>query len=181
MKTEKAILTIAVVAVWAMCGHVIAANWMEWGDIEGHLLYPFFHANVWHLAANVLFLWLMPCEVRLRVTFAVAVLASFLPSPTVWEVIQLGEPADTLMTAGKAAGTMTGGNAPGTVGMSGVLFAAVGITWGQVGRFRDMFVRNKWVLILTAVVPNVNFLIHLYCLLGGYLYGKLCAKRYVTL
>jgi hypothetical protein len=34
-----------------------------------------------------------------------------------------------------------------------------------------MIVRNKWFLIIPAFLPHVNFLIHIYCLIAGYLYG----------
>ena len=59
------------------------------------------------------------------------------------------------------------------MGFSGVLFAIVGISWGKVHRFRDMLTKNIWFLIIPAFIPHINFLIHLYCLLLGYLYGHL--------
>jgi hypothetical protein len=46
-----------------------------------------------------------------------------------------------------------------------------------VHRFRDMLWKNKWYLIIPAFLPHVNFLIHIYCLLAGYLYGSLCVRK----
>ena len=89
-------------------------------------------------------------------TFVLAVLCSFLPCPLL---------------------PLYGESAAFTMGFSGVLFAMVGISWGKVGRFREMLRRNKWYLIIPAFLPHVNFLIHIYCLLAGYLYGMLCAKK----
>lgn len=65
------------------------------------------------------------------------------------------------------------------MGFSGVLFAMVGISWGKTHRFKDMMVRNKWILIIPAFIPHINFLIHIYCLLFGYLYGysALCFSK----
>jgi hypothetical protein len=58
------------------------------------------------------------------------------------------------------------------MGFSGIIFAMVGIAWGKAHRFREMLTKNFWFLIIPAFIPHVNFLIHLYCLLLGYLYGS---------
>jgi len=113
-----------------------------------HLLYPLSHASIWHLAANILCLWMLRCPLHLFITYAIAVACSFLPSFAI-------EP---------------------TYGYSGVLFAMVGISWGKVHRFRDMLWKNKWILIVPAFIPHINFLIHIYCLLAGYLYGRYATR-----
>lgn len=127
------------------------------GGTAGHLFYPISHANIWHLAANVCFLWLIKCRLNIIASYLIAVLCSFLPSPQ-FSITQLSIITDP------------------TMGFSGVLFAVVGVSWGNVNRFKDMVWRNKWFLIIPFFIPHVNALIHLYCLLGGYLYG-LCEKR----
>ncbi len=126
------------------------------GPWLNHLLYPISHANVWHLAANVLCLWMLRCHLHICTTYLIAVLCSFLPCPLL---------------------PLYGESSALTMGFSGVLFAMVGISWGRIHRFRDMIVRNKWILIIPAFLPHVNFLIHLYCLLAGYLFGHLCARK----
>lgn len=113
------------------------------------LLYPLSHANIWHLAANIVCLWMLPCPLHIFTTFVCAVLCSFLPC-------FVSEP---------------------TMGFSGVLFAIVGISWGRVHRFRDMLWRNKWFLIIPALLPHVNFMIHIYCLLAGYTYGRYATRN----
>ena len=117
--------------------------------IENHLLYPFSHANIWHLAGNILCLWMLRCPLHIYATYVCAVLCSFLPC-------FVAEP---------------------TMGFSGVLFAMVGISWGKIHRFRDMLKKNIWVLIIPAFLPHINFLIHLYCLLLGYLYGRYATRN----
>lgn len=115
------------------------------GPLANHFLYPFSHANIWHLACNILCLFMLPCSLHVLTTFVCAVLCSFLPCFV----------------------------SESTMGFSGVLFAIVGISWGNVHRFKDMIWRNKWFLIIPAFLPHVNFLIHIYCLLAGYLVGLL--------
>ena len=114
-----------------------------YGKLSEHFIYPVCHANLWHLMANILCLWMISCELHLSTSFLLAVLCSFLPCFT-------GEP---------------------TMGFSGVLFAIVGISWGRVRRLRDMLWRNKWFLIIQIFIPHVNALLHIYCLLAGYLWG----------
>ena len=128
------------------------------GDFIGHLLYPLSHANIWHLLANILCLWMLRCPLHLFVTYLMAVICSFFPS----------------FCLGLFDG-FTLQSEP-TYGFSGVLFAMVGISWGRIHRFKDMVIRNKWILILPAFIPHINFLIHIYCLMAGYLYGRYATR-----
>lgn len=115
------------------------------GGVLGHLLYPLSHANVFHLAANVLCLWMIPCGLHLGSSYFVAVVCSFLPC-------FLGE---------------------STMGFSGVLFAIVGMSWGRVNKFRDMLWKNKYWLVIPMFIPHVNALLHIWCLLGGWIVGRI--------
>lgn len=115
----------------------------ECGTIWEHLLYPLSHANIWHLAANVLCLWMIPCDLHLLAATFLSVLCSFLPCFI----------------------------SEATCGFSGVLFAIVGMSWGRVHRFKDMIWRNKWFLIIPVFLPHVNALLHVYCLVAGWLWG----------
>lgn len=135
------------------------------GDaILPHLLYPFSHANIWHLLVNICCLWMVRCPMRLYITYLIAVLASFLPCLTF-----SFSHGFTLMTEP-------------TMGFSGILFAMVGMSWGRINQFRNMIWRNKWFLIIPPFLPHVNFLIHIYCMLFGYLAGTVyCVKRFPRL
>lgn len=119
------------------------------GGILGHVLYPLCHANVWHLLANLVCVWMIPCEFHLSTTFLSAVLCSFLPC----FVSEL------------------------TVGFSGVLFCVVGMSWGRVRRFRDMIWRNKWFLVIPFFIPHINAFIHVYCMLFGFMWGRLVPMK----
>lgn len=122
-------------------------------DYTSHLLYPISHANIWHLLANIICLWMLPCRLHLIATYSIAVLCSLIPCLT-------SEP---------------------TMGFSGILFAIVGISWGKTKHFRNMMWKNKWFLIIPMFIPHVNAFIHLYCLLVGYVYGYLiCARKLET-
>lgn len=109
-----------------------------------NILYPLSHANIWHLMANIVCLWMIPCELHLGTSFLIAVLCSFLPCFT-------EEP---------------------TLGFSGVLFAIVGMSWGRVRRFRDMVWRNKVFLVIPFLIPHINAFIHVYCMVVGYIVGR---------
>lgn len=127
---------------------------MDAEGVKNHLLYPLSHANIWHLLANISCLWMINSKLHVAATFAMAVLCSLLPC-------FVSDP---------------------TMGYSGALFAMVGISWGKIHRFKDMIWRNKWILIIPAFLPHINFMIHLYCLVAGYLYGSLidrhiCARK----
>ena len=137
----KSIVSIVLV-IWyfTMPGH----GFTGYVDIAGHILYPLSHANIFHLLANILCLWMIPCGLHLTSAFILSVLCSFLPCFIYEE----------------------------TVGFSGVLFSIVGISWGRVNRFKDMIWRNKWFLIIPIFIPHVNALLHLYCLVLGYLLGR---------
>ena len=127
-----------------------------------NFLYPLSHANIWHLLANILCLWMLRCKMHIVATYLIAVVCSFLPSFSIY---------DCVMQGGFSALSEP------TYGFSGILFAMVGVSWGKIHRLRDMIVRNKWYLIIPAFLPHVNFLIHIYCLFAGYLYGTLCVKK----
>ena len=132
------------------------------GDLLSHFLYPFSHANIWHLAANCLCLFMLRCPLHIAATYLIAVICSFLPSFCL---------IDSIVQGGFAALKEP------TYGYSGILFAMVGISWGKIHRFRDMILRNKWILIIPAFIPHINFLIHIYCLLAGYLYGRYATRN----
>lgn len=138
-------------SLWSSVAHICATEEPSASAILSHLLYPLSHANVFHLAANILCLFMLRCRTHIIVSFFCAVLCSFLPCP----LLPIYGQSQTL-----------------TIGFSGVLFAMVGISWGKARRFRDMLTKNKYFLIIPAFLPHVNFLIHIYCLLLGYLYGR---------
>lgn len=120
-------------------------------DISSHVFYIFSHANIWHLLANIVCIWLIRCPFHLVGSLLVVILCSFLPCFT----------------------------SELTYGFSGVLFCTVGISWGVVGRFRDMLWKNKWYFLIPFLLPHVNVFLHLYCALLGYLLGY-CVYRNVV-
>lgn len=163
-KSIKFVVTVVLVLSYFFLpkyGFTSSISIVSGGSLIGNLLYPISHANIYHLLANILCLWMLRCPLHLFATYTIAVLCSFLPSFSLF---------DFLVGRGTAL-------AEPTYGFSGVLFAMVGISWGRVHRFRDMLSRNKWILIIPAFVPHINFLIHLYCLLLGYAYGIIQKSR----
>lgn len=137
---EKSVVSLFLV-LWYFVGQRLG---YPSGGLLGHIIYPLCHVNIFHLLANILCLCMIPCRLRLPMSYLIAVVCSFVPC-------FIGE--DTL-------------------GFSGVLFAIVGQSWGRVGRFKDMMWKNKWFLFIPIFIPHVNALLHLYCLLLGYVVGK---------
>ena len=137
----KVLISLFLVMCW-LC--LPQFSFPDGGNI-GHCLYPLSHANIFHLAANVLCLWMIPCGLHLTTAYVVAVVCSFLPC-------FLGE---------------------STYGFSGVLFAIVGMSWGRVRRFREMLWKNKWWLVIPMFIPHVNALLHIWCLFGGWIVGRI--------
>lgn len=158
---EKVLVTLVLVAwyVWMpQRGYAPGYN-----DIPSHYLYMLSHANVWHLTGNLFVLWLMKGRLRLPDSMVIAVLASFVPVlGTVW---------DGFVPSGV------------TMGFSGVLFTMFGIRWGLfVGRVHSADSRKAAVsrfvyqvlpfALVGVLIPHINWCLHLYCLLEGFIYGR---------
>lgn len=143
---EKLLVSIVLVLTFVFLPKY---GYLGYGDIWNHLLYPFSHANIFHLLANILCFWMIRCKTYLLLCFIVSFLCSFLPSLSC-------EP---------------------TMGFSGILFAIVGMSWGRSGRFLEMLKRNMWFLIIPMFIPHVNGLLHVYCMLAGYILGIFYGER----
>ena len=168
IKIEKTIVTLVLTTCWLLMP-VIGYN--ATAPVENHLLYLLCHANFWHLAGNLFVLWLIPGrKLWIVPSVAIAVLCSWAPVLLgLWELC--GRPADPT--------TMT-------VGFSGVLMAIVGILWGRWGREEQRNGRKHWqiwskacvkllpVIAIGAILPGLNWSIHLYCVVAG------CAYGYIT-
>ena len=150
MNKQKTILTAIMVAVFLFMPRMGYTE--DLLPLMPHFIYPFSHANVWHLAANILCLWCVKCRMYAIQAYIMAVMCSFFPEPAIFHQ----EP---------------------TMGFSGVLFAMVGISWGQAVMLKMMFRKNWVVLVVPFFIPHVNALIHIYCLFAGYVYGSICRSR----
>ena len=124
------------------------------GPLINHFTWIFCHANVFHLFGNIVCLLMLKKKLFLIPAFIISVVASFVP---VWSI----------------------GGSYATMGFSGVLFAIIGIKYGDVGRLK-LCVKNclPWIVI-SIFFPHMNWCIHLYCLVIGYLYGAI-GRRYIT-
>lgn len=160
---EKCVVTLVLVACWAFLPAVGYTNGDTNGDaanIKFHLLYIVSHANIWHLAGNLLCLWLIRRELYLYSSLVIAFLVSFIPAFSIY------------------------GDMGVTLGFSGVLFAIVGTKWGVYAGERVLFgqtpmdrkntkrfLRLLLIAIIGILIPHVNWCLHTYCLLGGFGYG----------
>ena len=154
---EKAVLT-AIMATWVVALPPVGyqSGISAGGDIWLHLIYMYSHANVWHMTGNLFVLWVMKDRLYLVPAMVTAFTASYLPSWSAYGDIGL------------------------TMGFSGVLFAIAGIKWGRHIRKADnrkavvmIFCRKVLPFAFVGLVlPHVNWCPHLYCLIGGLLYGR---------
>ena len=155
--TEKAILTVGMLLWWLlmpMTGYT-ADDCSLWP----HVAYMWSHASVWHLAGNLFVLWIMRSPLRLLPSAVMAIAVSYLPAWSIW------------------------GDVGMTLGFSGVLFAMWGIKWGvyctrRYGRHFSACALDEFAMkavpfaLLGIVVPHLNWCIHLYALITGYVYGR---------
>lgn len=63
-----------------------------------------------------------------------------------------------------------------TVGLSGVILAAIGIMWGKTGRFWDAFCVVMPFIVLTMLMPGVNGILHLWAYMIGFIIGRIITK-----
>ena len=112
----------------------------------GNILFPISHANIFHLAANILCIFLLKIRLRLPVTLAISFVCSLLPQWSIW-------------------------GAEPILGFSGVLFAAIGIVYGKLGMGKAMVRKCLLPVFIFGLFPHVALTIHVYTLLLGYAYG----------
>jgi membrane associated rhomboid family serine protease len=163
MNTQKIILSEILIVAFLfypkVAYNISPLSFGEGTGVGCHFLSIFSHANIFHLLGNLLCIWLIKCKFRLLPALAVSFVCSFLPQWSLW------------------------GSADAACGFSGVLFAVVGMAWGEVHRFKDMVRKCVIPLVICGLFPNVNIFIHLYCLLLGYAFQSvMCSpKRFFTL
>lgn len=140
----KTTITILVVVSFLLLPKVgFLSLGAEGFDPMRNFVFPFCHANVFHLLCNVLCLWQM-CGLKKYImpAFIIQHLCSFLPELT-----------------------------PNIMGMSGLLFAIIGLKCGYANIGTKMIKTLAPFFIVTFFLPNVAFLFHLYCLLYSYAAG----------
>lgn len=136
----KAIITLLCIDMWIWDVQIGYSDGSQWWT---HIIYMLCHANIFHLAGNLLCLMLMRPKLHAPAATLIAIAATFLPSMTDYE----------------------------TIGLSGMLFAMSGIKWGQYGNVRGMMKYCVIITAITILIPNVNWCIHLYCAMIGCAYG----------
>lgn len=142
MFTERNVLvklTVTVLCLVCLMFHIGFYAGCPWWN---HFAYSFCHANIFHLAINLLVLWGIKNQIPVAKSFIIAVVASFLPMYV----------------------------SDSTMGLSGFLFAAFGILWGKTGRWIDAAKKALPFILCTMIVPNVNGLLHLWCFILGYIF-----------
>ncbi len=133
------------ISIACLAGYFLHVGFYAGCPWWNHIAYSFCHANVFHLAVNLMALWGIRNKMSALLAFIVAVAASFLP-----------------MYVGDS-----------TMGLSGFLFAVFGIMWGKTGRWLEVSKKAMPFILITMLIPNVNGLLHLYAFIIGYFVGFL--------
>lgn len=158
---EKIVVTVVLTLWWIFMPVVgYEANDFADADTGRHLAYMLSHANIWHLLGNLFVLWIMSNPLYLIPSIVIALLCSFLPAIGFFPIGM-------------------------TVGFSGVLFAIAGIKWGVYCRHSYEYSREKGknaasdfickalpFALVGVLIPHLNWCIHLYCMLAGFVYGR---------
>ncbi len=161
-ETQKfKILVTLVLVFWYVA--MPQKGYMPFSTDYTHITYMLCHANVWHLAANIFVLWMIREKLYLVSSIVIAFLFSYVPvAGTIW---------DSFVFADQ------------TMGFSGVLFAICGIKWGRYIWWQNSQVEKRastkaflykalpWAFI-GVLIPHVNWSLHLYCMLAGFVYGR---------
>lgn len=143
MSTQKTfIFIILILSFYLLPKYAVGSD----SDFIHHALFPISHANIFHLAGNLLCLWLFKIKLHLPVAVVVSFVCSYLPQFNFWGM----EPF---------------------MGFSGILFAIIGIMYGERNKPKRMFKYCIVPVIITGLFPHVCLSIHLYCLLAGFAYG----------
>lgn len=169
---EKCAVTLWLV-LWWVAGVKVGyggEDAAEVHDAVGRLVYMWCHAGFWHLAGNLFVLWLMSRPLYLAEGIAIAFACSWLPElPGVWEL-------------------WPGSEVTVTMGFSGVLFAMFGVKWGVYcasaktptrctgERLKEFCHRALPWALAGALLPHINWSLHLYCLLAGLAVGYMKAS-----
>ena len=163
LTVEKTAVTAVLTLWYLLCPQIGYENSLTpLEPLWAHALYMVSHANVWHLMGNLFVLWIMRNRIYLFASVMIAFAASFLP------VYGLFWPLEGV-----------------TMGFSGVLFAIFGVKWGaycqsfEPGGKRmtreahaEFAVKAMPFALIGIAIPHVNWCLHLYCLLGGFAYGR---------
>lgn len=118
-------------------------------SLDERIVYSFCHANLFHLAINLMVLWSIKGKLTFMLPFAISVLASFMP-----------------MSSGGV-----------TMGLSGFLFAYFGMEWGKIrGRYALKIYKPLLLILITMLIPNVNGMLHLYTFVIGCVFSYLKSR-----
>lgn len=146
----KAAITAITLAFTFFRLYIGADATLNCGGILLHLLYPFLHANIFHLAVNLIVLWSIRNKMEWIKASLISFVASYLP-------MYVSEP---------------------TVGLSGFLFAVFGLMWGKANRLYDATKTAAPIIIVSMLLPHVNGLLHLYAFALGYLMNNLILRSF---
>lgn len=125
-------------------------TWNEYNI--NHVLYMFTHANIFHLAANLVCLWAFKKQINI-VAWMTAFIVSFLPSFSEYPV----------------------------VGMSTLLFAHIGTTWAPSRQLGNMCKKVLPIAVLCGLLPGICLAVHVYALFCGYFLQRLYNETYKTI
>lgn len=158
-KDEKSAKIVSVIVAFVCIAIAIAApatqGWQEVGIAQGagliqRLTYHFFHANISHIAMNVWtflsLLFLFDISIK-KLTMAYIISCTF--------------PVDTIATLATSYPKLP------TVGLSGVIYALLGIVSYDVAKPKEYQASIILSLILGFMFPKINGWIHLYCYVAG--------------
>lgn len=146
LRSKIAFTTICVGAyILSVCGVSVPEG------LAYHFTYFAFHANIFHLALNLLVLWSVKRnKIESVKAYLICVAASWMP----------------MYVDGQ------------TLGLSGFLFAMFGLMWGKVNKPMLAIKTAAPIIIVTMLLPNVNGLLHLYSYVMGYLLSCLTSVLY---
>lgn len=115
-------------------------------DTYRNIMFPLSHANIFHLACNLICLWqIKHISTYILPAIVISFLSSLMPSFYCHDIM----------------------------GVSGVLFAIIGLKYGRFSTLKAMVRNTAFFFIITAFIPNVAALFHIYCITIAFIVGWL--------
>lgn len=145
-------LSLTIIFIVFYGGHASLFGYHSESDLISHFIYPFFHANIFHLLGNLLGIYFIARHIKsIIVSYFIAVIASFI-----------------------AYSSMP------TIGFSGVLYAFIGLS-GLLFNKNVSKVTIAIMLIYVLIgllLPTINGFLHITCLVLGCLFFLIKKKLY---
>jgi membrane associated rhomboid family serine protease len=136
------ILSVVLITAFILSyGHQAEYGYYKGSGIVSHIIYPFLHANIFHLLGNMLALYFMCRHTKsLFIAYIIAIISSFIAYSSL-----------------------------PTIGLSGVVYACVGLLGFLPNKNISKAAKGLFLsyIVIGLIIPSLNGTLHLCCVVIG--------------